>query len=271
MEWPKIKTILILMMATVNVFLLSLVVSRGWQSAKNYETTITQSVSIMSQNGIELVKEIIPNVEHIATGIVSRDPQMEGENINVLLGEYVTASGDGITYHSDKGLARFYANGEFYAKFSPNLHQIGEKTEDEFALSLLDEMGMEGEVAEVGPEGAWVTVYQTLDGVPVFSCEITFLFENQALVEIMTGSRRLTGEAQFFDGEEGVSIPMILLHWLDFVQTNDHPCTQIVEMELGYTLETRGSVTELVPTWKVVTDWTTYMVVGSLGTVTFAS
>lgn len=271
MEWPKIKTILILILATVNLFLLSLVANRGWQSAKNYETSITQSISIMAQNGVALSRGTIPNVDTIPTGVVERDPWLEWESIRVLLGENVTASGDGITYHSEKGLARFYANGEFYAKLSPNVYPVVDSSVAEFALTLLNEMGIEGDVVAVAPDQSWVTACQTVEGVPVFSCEISLIFEDGFFVEISAGSRRLTGETQFVAVDEQFSAPMSLLHWLDFVQLNVQPCEEITEIELGYVLETRGGVTELAPTWKIVTDWTTYMVSARTGNVTFAS
>ena len=51
MEWSKIKNIVILLLALVNVFLLVLVVSQERRSVRYQEEARTEAVAVLAKNG----------------------------------------------------------------------------------------------------------------------------------------------------------------------------------------------------------------------------
>ena len=46
MEWSKLKNIIIIMLAAVNLFLLVLVVHRQWESRSSYESARASSLAL---------------------------------------------------------------------------------------------------------------------------------------------------------------------------------------------------------------------------------
>ena len=60
MEWSKIKNIVILLLALVNVFLLVLVVSQERRSVRYQEEARTEAVAVLAKNGVDFLPERIP-------------------------------------------------------------------------------------------------------------------------------------------------------------------------------------------------------------------
>lgn len=270
MESRKLKGIAIFILATVNLCLLALIASRGIQTAQAEETARTQVIEIMAEHGIVVREEDIPREVELPQMQVVRDPEWERQTALALLGEDAQADRDMLTYHGEKGTARFYVDGEFYAEFVEGAHVFGGSSPEEYALTLLEKAGFQGRV--VSYDGESLVIEQQVDGVPIFSCQATLEIAEGELTQIALGSRRLVGEPQSQGGEELISVPMALLRWLDFVQRNGDFCSEIQEMTLGYVMDTQSLPLQLRPTWRIVatvgTGERAYGVDGITGEVT---
>ena len=60
MEWSRVKNILIVLLAIVNVFLFVVYIGTTVSDAKETEELLENTVSVMQKNGIEISKKLIP-------------------------------------------------------------------------------------------------------------------------------------------------------------------------------------------------------------------
>ena len=116
MEWSKLKNIIIIMLAAVNLFLLVLVVHRQWESRSSYESAREDALAVLWETSrIRLEREILPEELDLTPMSVTRDPELEETQAAALLGELTASPPEALRYVGAKGAAQFYVDGEFSA------------------------------------------------------------------------------------------------------------------------------------------------------------
>ena len=86
MEWSKLKNIIIIMLAAVNLFLLVLVVHRQWESRSSYESAREDALAVLWETSrIRLEREILPEELDLTPMSVTRDPELEETQAAALL------------------------------------------------------------------------------------------------------------------------------------------------------------------------------------------
>lgn len=255
MEWPKLKNIIIIMLACVNLFLLVLVVHRQWESRQLSEKAREDVIEVLRTNStIRVDKEVLPPEMDLAPMTVSRDGSLEAQQAAALLGELYSTPSDSMRYEGEKGSAQFYTNGAFSAKFKPGAYPLAGAEPAAFALELLGRMDFQGEVLPGGASGV-VTVRQLWEGAPIFDCTAVLVFEDGELREISRDvSCRLMGVPQPGDRRRGYDLVTLLLRFMDYVNKNTPVLSRITGFTAGYSLDTQTDPAKLVPTWYVETD-----------------
>ena len=101
-------------------------------------------------------------------------------------------------------------DGEVSAALSPGAWSLEGAPAGNFALDLLEELGIEAQLLSVEELGAEtvVTVRQLWEGTPVFDCTAVLVYRDGALREILPEeSRRLTGAPQAAPAGEALDLP----------------------------------------------------------------
>ena len=260
MEWPKLKNIIIILLACVNLFLLVLALHREHASQRYSESAREDAITVLwNACRIELDRDLLPEDMTLPVMVVERDPELERQQAAVLLGELSDDGGDAMRYEGALGTAQFYINGAFSAEFHPGAYPVCEETPEDFSLTLMERLDIEAQVvsADTGgwPGRAVVVVQQSWAGTPIFACTATLVFWDGELREIQRDvSRRLPGVPQPLSDTRCLDMVTLLLDFADYVKQNSRVCSAITGFTAGYTLDAQSEPTQLIPTWRVTTD-----------------
>ena len=276
MEWPKLKNIIILMLACVNAFLLVLVIQRQWESHTYTQSAREDAVAVLWETSrIHLDEALLPQEMELPALTVSRDPELERSQAAALLGEPLDLSEDALRYEGPKGTAQFYVDGEFSAEFLPGAYPLEGEDPGAYAVALLAQLGMYAEVLPDAVQGATgetlVAVRQLWDGAPVFDCTAVLVFRGGELREIRRDvSHRLVGTPRTAVQETHLDLVTLLLRFSDYVNQNSVVCGEITGFTTGYTLDTQSEPNRLIPSWLVETDNGSYYWNTATGSITAA-
>ena len=185
MEWRKLKNIKNLILLVVNGFLLVLVWSRREESASYQRAALEQTVRVLNKSGIEVDLDAAIPADSLPPLTVERDLDRELQLARGLLGQDAQADNRG-------GGLYLYQNGAGQLSVRPGGELSAELQEDSrwrtghparHAAGLLRDMGLEAEELETVQEDGQTRVRfrQVWNGAAVFSCEVEFVYENDAL------------------------------------------------------------------------------------------
>jgi len=114
--------------------------------------------------------------------------------------------------------------------------------------------------------GSGSVIYcQELDGIPLFSCQVIFVYKEHQLIAISgTLLATQTDEVE----EECLTLPTVLLRFLDEVQRSGDVCSEILAVEPGYlAAQSFTASTQLKPVWYISTNTAEYYVDAVSGSV----
>ena len=269
MEWRKLKDIIILILLLVNGFLLVLVGSR-WGESQQYERSALDGVvQVLENNGVRVDRDAAAPADALVPLTIERDLDREAKLARALLGDETEADNRGgglYLYRSGLGEVSIRPGGELSAQLTHDNWWHSEKPEA-LAASLLKDMGLDFQSAGTDGQGGWTFVRfrQLWDGVPLFSCEVEFAFEDGFLRTIQ-GTLLAVGQPGTEDGQV-LDLPTALLRFLDGVTATGDVCTAVRAMVPG----SRASSTplsggvRLTAAWLVSTDTADYYLDGATG------
>ena len=272
MEWSKLKTIILLMLAGVNLFLLLLVGLRAWRGATHEDETRQAAVTVLEQGGVAFGPERVPDDLRLPALSLTRDRESEEEAARALLGQVTRTTEEGGVrprYVGEAGTAEFSVNGAFLVEFAGEARalQPGQSVEEASrdCLALIGFQAGAGTTETRGDETVYTCV-QLWEGSPVFSCRAVLTWRGEVLVR-MEGSR-LAGEASSASGQGLLSTPTVLLRFLAGLSDGGYVCGRIDGMEAGYLTGGSGRTVQLTPVWRMSTDTGDYYVDAATGAVT---
>lgn len=268
MEGHRVKSIVIVILLIINGFLLVLVGDR-YSEARQYEqAALDGSIQVLTQKGIELRPEHILSRSGQPVLTAQRDLEAESRLASAMLGEQVESSslGGGLyAYDSVNGQISFRAGGELSSQLEKTAYWSTSDPEVH-AAALIDALGVECRRLEFDVLGGNGTVVyqQMLDGVPLFSCQITLTYADGYLTAL-SGNLMALDEPSTQSGEI-LSLPTVLMHFLDDVLENGDVCSSILAVEAGY-LQSQSftSTISLQPVWYISTNTADYYVNGVTG------
>lgn len=260
MEWSKLKTIMILILAAADLFLLILVAGHQSQAARYEEDARSDAVDILEKNGVTMDPALLPEAMDLSPMTAARQTGQERDQAAGLLGSLTAGSPDSSIYEGERGKVRFYADGKFTATFQDGAYPVGNQTPAQCALSALSLIGFKGEVLGEDGTDTSLLLRQTLDGTPLFSCTVTAGFQNGCLQTL--DGKRLTGTpARSTSSGQPLRVVTILMRFLDLLSSTGDICNQITGMTAGYVVTVTSPVgtATLSPAWYIVTDTGSYL------------
>ena len=268
MEGRRIKSIVIVILLIINGFLLVLVGGRHSETLKYQQAALDRSIQILEQNGIELRQEHILSHWGNPVQTVQRNLEEETRLASAMLGEQVESSSRGgglYSYGAENGEISFRAGGEFTSGLKRTSYWRTSDPEAH-ASALVAAMGMECRRLELNVLGGNGTVVyqQMLDGVPLFTCRMVLTYEDGYLTSL-SGNLLAMSEPTAESGEV-LSLPTVLMQFLDDILESGDVCSAILSVESGY-LQSQSftNAVSLQPVWYISTNTADYYVNGVTG------
>lgn len=275
MEWRKLKNLIILILLTVNGFLLVLVGIRREESVRYERSALEQTVQVLERGGIQVDVEAVAAADGLAPMTVERDVEREARLAGVLLDEEVQGDNRGgglYLYRGGLGEVSLRSGGGLSAEFSRDAHWKTDRPEDH-AAALLKKLGVEGALTEQGNEGEDVVLRftQSWNGTRVFSCEVEFVYQDGYLTTLRGTLLMAAGGTA--EAGQALTLPTALMRFSEELGATGDVCSAIRSMEPGYrgTAQSLSGGARLTPVWLVVTDTANYYldcVTGALTRVT---
>lgn len=273
-EWPKLKNLIILILLTVNGFLLVLVWSR-WEESASYErSALERTAQVLERGGIRVELDSLEPLDGLAPLAVERDVEREARLAGVLLGKGAVQAenrGGGLyLYQGSDGELSVRAGGELSAKMADNPNQLVTEDLERHASGLLKRMGVDVERIGVTEEDEWTRVRfrQLWGGVPVFSCELEFVYEGGSLRSVQ-GALLMAGSTAAEAGQ-ALTLSTALMRFSEEIASAGDVCSVIRSMERGYrgTAQSLSGGVRLTPVWLLDTDTGSFYLDGVTGALT---
>ena len=273
MEWRRLKNIIILVLVLLNGFLLVLVGIRRSEAEQYDRSALDYTVEVLAGRGIEVDPDgLSPAGDLLSLGL-ERDLEAEQKLVRALLDETVEEDNRGgglYLFQGALGEVSCRAGGELSAVLADSPFWDAGNPEDH-AAALLHKMGVSARQlgAEIQDGLTAVRFRQLWNKIPVFSCEVEFVYENGRLRAIQ-GMLLTAGQGVEEETGKILSLPTALLRFLDGVTGTGDVCSSIRSMEAGYRVASQplsGGV-RLTAVWLVSSDTAEYYLDGATGALT---
>ena len=251
MDKRKLERIILLILALLNVFLLSVVLSDSAENRRSARETAASVTALLEENGLSVAPGAVSIASAPAPAVLTRDIAIESEKVRKLIGEYTPedVGGNIIYYRAEKGQALLRGSGEMDIVLNYGAVPL-RGSQERTAERLLRSIGVSARPTD---EGANVDFYCCCDGVPVYNAILSFTFSENSLT-MLSGTRLFDGVTRSA-GEGQLDSISALLRFVEIVRTEGYICSQVDSVEAGYTMTvTRSGVSELSPVWRIVTD-----------------
>lgn len=270
MESYRVKNIVIVILLIINGFLLFLVGNRYSEARRYEQAALDGSIQVLAQSGITLHADDILSHTGYQIHTVQRDLAEESRLASIILGEQVegVSRGGGLyTYSSEKGQLSIRAGGELSSQLVKDPYWSTADPESH-AAALMEKLGIECRrvaLDVLGGQGK-ITYQQLLDGAPLFTCLITLTYSDGYLTAL-TGNLMAVDDLSEDNGEI-LSLPTVLMHFLDGVMESGDVCSAVLTVESGYLQsQSFSGAISLQPVWMISTNTTDYYVNGVTGDV----
>ena len=264
MDSRKIERILLLILALLNLFLLTVVLSDREQDRRSKAETAASLTALLEENGLT----VTPGAFEIRSAppkcTLTRDLEAERRLIRSMIGtnEAEDQGGNIYFYTGSRGKAQLRGSGEMDVIFDWGaVSQRG--SAERTALRLLRRGGVKAAV--VGQRGSEdsLTVCSMLDGIPVYNALLRFTFDS-GYVSMISGTRifdtAVKEDAALLDSVS------VLIRFVELIHDEGYICSRIDALEPGYLQTvTRSGEAALTPVWRVETDAGAFLIDAETG------
>ena len=275
MEWRRLKNIIILILLLVNGFLLVLVGARRGEALQYDREALEYTIGALGSRGISVDTNSLSPSKTLSPLGMDRDLDAELKLAQALLGQGSVQAenrGGGLyRYENGNGGLTVRSGGELSAEMADNPSLSAGGSPERHAAELLRKMGIDAEQVGVTREDEWTRVRfrQLWDGVPVFSCEVEFVYCYDTLLYSVQGTL-LTAQDGTAESTQAMTLPTALMRFLDGITATGDVCSSIRSMEAGYraTPQSLSGGVRLTPVWLISSDTADYYLDGITGALT---
>ena len=260
MDRARLKTIIILILALVNLFLLGAIGWRASEERSARERTLLELTARFAQDQIALTARLPERLPPAGQTLV-RGADRERALAESLLGECTPEDlGGGIyRYSSAAGQGTFRSSGSFEVTGT-----LGSGDAEDFCRKLCREFGYQ-DFSPALEEGEYTALYYH-DSLPVVNAAISFRISDGVLTAV-----RGTLLPQLSAGEEPSSMTAVtaLTRFLEDCRATGEVVSAVTDITLCYELQnTASSPMTLAPAWHITADTGDFFVSCATGKVT---
>lgn len=258
MESWRLKNIIILVLALVNVFLLGSLVLRKTEDSASRRQAAAELTALFASDGITLDPAALSGQSAPEGRTLNRSVELDRKLAAFLLGDTATEAdkGGGIYgYESDRGSAQFRASGGFEASGTLSADNDPETFIRRFCRSF----GYESLAMELENGAGSATAVQSHNGYPVSNCTVTFTVSGGS-VSSLTGTH-IPDSYTAVDATVPLSVRTALTTFLEYRRESGAVVSAVTDAFPCYELQsTTAAPMTLVPQWGIVTGTGNYYV-----------
>lgn len=257
MDWSRAKTILIICLFAVNIFLFGTYMVKENENREEKARLRAEVCKVIAQQGITVKEESIPDDSVEIGHATVKVPEDTAALAEALFGEVTeTAGQDNVAYSGKNGNIMFFGD-SFSLVYESGSEIRGEEDAVLLASDLAAKLGFETEKKEFRTEasdgGYSISLPQIFSGMKLFGSEFELRISSSGSV---IGNGRFIGRGRLLRAEgETLEISALLLDFADIVKAIGKEKINISQIECGYFAKhrTAGAV-YLAPALKVITD-----------------
>lgn len=266
MDRYRLKNIIILILALVNLFLLGSLAQRRFAENATYQNTVQQMTSLFEAEGITLDVESIPSERPPAARTFNRSTELDQRAASFLLGDPVSRADQGggiFTYSGKNGGALFRANGNFDAAGTLNSEDA-----NSFCRDFCKEFGYSEPLFQLDNQGSGTAVATRLwNKLPVFNCTVTFTLVENTVISV-SGTLLPETSTELDESEPPLSALAALTAFQQTRKETGAVVTSISDIYLCYELQSPvAAPLSLTPAWCIDTNTAKYYVNAITGAV----
>ena len=271
MDKGRIKNIIIIVLALVNVFLAAMVLIDKAQSDVYAQEAKKNLVGALSAGGISVADSGVLDVSSVPACTLARDYTREAKLISSVLGRVETKDQGGniIMYYGENGQACFRGTGDFEILMENDSVRVGSDIV-QTSQNFLKKVGIEmsGEDAQVvtasGGGSSVVTAVCRYKDRPITNCVVKLTYSETNLL-LVTGTCPLTGVTENGGGGE-LDAATAVMRLLDILDNSGYVCSEIQDLSHCYKMDVSASGEgTLTPLWHFSTDIGDFYVNGITG------
>ena len=263
MEWSRIKTIILLILAVTNALLLGFLTRWELQHQSAQAEALQNAVAFLRENGVSVEDGLVPEEMDLRAQTVAWDRERERAAAGVLLGGEVREqawSDEIYRYYTEAGSLQFHRDGTFQGEFLTGAFPVAQEALEARCLEVLRILDFEGEPVssfQTADGGETVLAFRQLwDGVPVFNHQAALTIRAGSLVRLE--GRRLTGAPREDASRSPISVPTALFRFYHGVVSLGDACSRIDRITPGYVTAAGTGPASMTPVWQIATDTRTY-------------
>lgn len=267
MEWSRIKTIILLILAGTNLCLFAFLAQRNLQERSEGRQSRQNTILFLRQQGVEVSDEVVPEEMELFAQTVERNRAQEQAMATGLLGETAEErprGGEVYRYENERGYLQFHSDGTFQGEFTPGAIPVEHPDSGSGAREIMEKLGFDGEILSIQTAAGEKDVYTVIlrqhwSGVPILNQQVTLTEQDGYLIS-MTDGHRLVGTPQINPNCIPISVPTALIRFYNGLNGIGDVCSRIERITQGYisTVSSSGGLMELIPTWYVTTNTGSY-------------
>jgi len=259
-DWPKVKTVLIVFLLVVNLILGSVYASRILENVRLDREMVENAVLSLKRLGVTVQKELLEKkTQKLYTMEVERDKGFEKSAFTAIVGEgEVEDLGSGILrINGTGGMAKLSGDGIFQVSLSGFDRLEVPVSGTEAALYIFKKMGISAADDELAAyttgNGYTIEGTQRINGKTVFNRKYEMRFDDRGLYSMQGG--RILGKPLVCDDTPSVSVVTALFAFVDEMNKIGTPCLEILDAELGYYAKSSApGFTQIIPVWRIKSD-----------------
>ena len=271
MKWSRVKTVLIVLMFAVNVFLFGMYASKSAEHSENEQQVRREVCSVLGKLGYELPINILPADSQIYyPARVTRSVKSERGIMSAALEQTRVENSVGVTtYKGEKGEITLRGGGYVDAKLIVSSKENAKEDAADIMREKLKAIRVE--LFFVKEQEGVTQGICAVSGRPVFNCRVEGKTEDGVL--LLTG-RIPTGDVSFIQNIKPYAVSGLMLDFAQHMKSLGIDGGKIERIEPGYAVnsptEFESGVTELVPVWNIRMngqDWYVNALTGKVETL----
>lgn len=273
MNGAKIKNIILLILAALNLFLAAFVWRDGHAVKRAEKEALADMTRVLQSRGIAITADLAQRPGEFRLRVYRRDPEREVQLVKAVLGAVTTEDLGGHIYYyaGDVGMAKYRGSGDFEIYFNGDMaHKGADKVKTAEALMKRMSIPVYSPMTEVSEENGTtvVTLYGAIDKSCVYNCKVRFTFYADSLL-VISGRRPLDKAVSETSGEL-LDLSTVLMRFLDALNAEGAVCSELREAQLGGIFKSSlAGDTNLTPVWRIETDVKDYYINAITGEVEF--
>lgn len=273
MDWSRAKTILIVFLFAVNIFLFGTYMKKESDDRNDRLEQRREVVAVLARQGISVSEESIPYEKVELSHASVRLPEDNASLASAVLGEaQETVYAENTVYSAGNGNMMFSSDSfSIVCEMGADVRSVEDaKT---FAKDIADKLGLSysgGEISTSAVAGGYkVRIPQVFGGVRVFGADVEFNISTSGNI---LANGRFIGQGKLIrsDGDT-MEVPALLLEFADEIKESGKDKVEITGLDYGYIPRTpAGGRVYLVPTLEISTLSGRYYINMSDGSMTVA-